>query len=292
MKNVILLIGGDLCHHVAAKLDLDRWDIWGLRRNPMPDSLVRWIQADVTVPDSLHDLPRDISHVLYAPSPDARDQISYQATYRAGVGCVLDALTKTSRLQRFMLVGSTVVWAPINAANAMTLVDETTPTCANNFRSEAILQAEAQLLKRLPGRGVALRLAGIYGPGRTRLIDSLRSGRLVAPDGPGHWSNRIHIEDAATACIHLMNLPKPANCYIGTDGNPTRTREFYEKLADLLGVPRPASRMLPPTGKRLSNARLVGSGWIPRWPDALAGYRAILNTNSGELLSNSYFRSE
>lgn len=276
MRNVILLIGGDLCRHVASKLDPDCWEIWGLRRNPIAHDAIRWIKADLAVPASLRDLPRNISHVLYAPSPDARDRVSYQAVYPLGVAHMLAALARTSRLQRFVLVGSSVVWPASDAAHSMAWVDESTPTRAWNFRSEAILQAEAELFEKLPEGGIALRLAGIYGPRRTRLINSLRSGRLVAPAGEGHWSNRIHVEDAATACMHLLGLSNPAACYIGSDGTPTRTSEFYAQLADLLGVPHPPSRVQPPSGKRLSNARLVDSGWTPRWPDAIAGYRALL----------------
>lgn len=274
-RPVILLIGGDLCRHIATRLDSARWEVWGLRRSRVTDAAIRWIQADLTDPASLHDLPRGITHVVYAPSPDARDREHYQSAYPLGVGHVLDALP-VATLRRFVLVGSSAVWPPADPARPMAWVDETTPTRADNFRSEAILQAETALHERLPGRGVALRLGGIYGPGRTRLIERLRSGALIAPDGPGHWSNRIHIEDAARACVHLLGLSDPANCYIGTDGHPTRTGNFYAQLADLLDEPRPPSQVRAPSGKRLSNARLVASGWQPRWPDALAGYRALL----------------
>lgn len=276
-KHVVLLIGGDLCRHVAARLAPEHWQTWGLRRHPPADASMRTIQADLAVPASLRDLPRDISHVVYAPSPDAREPTSYQTTYPLGVENLLDALAPATHLKRLVLVGSSVVWPASDAAHAMDWVDETTPACADNFRSAAILQAEKILFDRLPGRGVVLRLGGIYGPGRSRLIEHLRSGQLVSPKGPGHWSNRIHIEDAASACIHLLGLPDPETCYIGTDGHPTKTGEFHAQLADLMGVPRPPSCLRPPSGKRLSNARLVDSGWFPRWPDALVGYRAILN---------------
>lgn len=272
-KNVVLLIGGNLCRHVAERLDPEHWQIWGLRRNPVADPHIRWLQADVTVPASLRSLPNDLTHVLYAPSPDMRERAGYLATYPLGLDNLLE---KTPLLQRFVLVGSSVVWPAADAADAMAWVDETTPTRAENFRAEAILLAEAVLFERLPDRGVALRLGGIYGPGRTRLINRLCSGRLVSPDGPGHWSNRIHIEDAAAACVHLLGLPEPANCYIGTDNHPTVTSQFHAALADLLEMPRPSLRMLPPSGKRLSSERLIASGWRPRWPDALAGYRAIV----------------
>lgn len=278
MRKVILLVGGELCRRVATALNPQDWELWGLRRHPDPDPdpRMRWIQADLGAPRSLLGLPPDITHVLYAPAPDSRERESYQTAYPLGARNLLLALPDADRIQRFVLVGSSVVWPASSTSKASAWVDETTPVQAHNFRSEAILQAEDEVFEQLGERGVALRLGGIYGPGRTRLLDGLRHGRIVAPDGPGHWSNRIHIDDAASACIHLLGLSNPDRSYIGTDGHPTDTHVFYDQLADLLDVPRPSRRAMPPTGKRLSNKRLLESGWAPRWPDALAGYRAIL----------------
>jgi hypothetical protein len=53
---------------------------------------------------------------------------------------------------------------------------------------------------------------------------------------------------------------------------------LYDHLAALTGAPRPPDGP-PPAGvgsKRLSNARLRSSGFVPRWPDARAGYAAVL----------------
>lgn len=277
MKNTILLVGGDLCRRVAAALDPGHWEIFGLRRQQMMDPSIQWIQADLSIPTSLRRLPAGVSHVLYAPAPDRRDADVYRSTYPEGLNNLLTALDEDSScLQRVVLVDSTAVWSAPDAAHEMAWIDETTPVCRDGFRAETMLAAEEILFNTLGERGVALRLAGIYGPGRTRLIDAVRNNRLSAPEGPGHWSNRIHIEDAASACVHLLTLPQPARCYIGTDGHPTRTGEFYDRLADLLGVVRPVRQIMPPSGKRLSNARLIASGWTPRWVDAVAGYQVML----------------
>ncbi len=202
--------------------------------------------------------------------------VSYETVYPVGIRHLLDALAGQRTLQRLVLVGSTAVWPPADAGNPGLWVDERTPTRPDSFRGDAIVRAETLLRDWLPGRSTVLRLGGIYGPSRTRLLDGLRAGKLVAPDGPGHWSNRIHIDDAASACLHLLRLPNPAACYIGTDGHPTDKAWFYDRLAELLSVPHPLRETMAPTGKRLSNARLVVSGWSPRWPDAVAGYRALL----------------
>ncbi len=104
----------------------------------------------------------------------------------------------------------------------------------------------------------------------------LQSGRVAAPDGPGHWANRIHIDDAARACAHLLNLPHPQSLYIGTDDQPMPTAKLYDELAGLIDGPLPKREWRAPSGKRLSNARLRASGWAPLWPDALEGYKACL----------------
>ncbi len=276
-NNSILLIGGDLCQRVASRLDPEVWDIYGLRRHPPQAPGVRWIRADLGVAETLHELPNAITHVLYAPSPDARTQASYEAVYPTGIRHLLDALAGQSTLQRLVLVSSTAVWPSASTDAPDLWVDENTPTCPDNFRGDAIVRAETWLLDRLPRQSTVLRLGGIYGPGRTQLLDGLRTGKRVAPDGPGHWSNRIHIDDAASACLHLLQLAQPDACYIGTDGNPTEKGWFYDRLADLLSVAPPSRQAMAPSGKRLSNKRLVASGWSPCWPDAVEGYRALLH---------------
>src|SRR3546814_902225 len=146
----------------------------------------------------------------------------------------------------------------------------------------SLREAEAALHAFLsPGVGVALRLSGLYGPERLRLLHGLRAGTITAPDGPGHWANRIHIDDAARACAHLLNLADPRPLYIGTDDHPMPTAQLYDALARLMGAPLPARRLQAPSGKQLSNARLRASGWAPEWPSALDWYAAYLAKQRG-----------
>ncbi|MFA7670481.1 MAG: SDR family NAD(P)-dependent oxidoreductase, partial [Burkholderiaceae bacterium] len=112
----------------------------------------------------------------------------------------------------------------------------------------------------------------LYGPGRLRLPQGLQAGTIQAPAGLGHWVNRIHIDDAARACAHLLTISDPQPLYIGTDDHPLPATELYDELARMMKVALPAQCLLPPTGKRLSNARLRASGWRPTWPTALEWY--------------------
>jgi nucleoside-diphosphate-sugar epimerase len=292
--NTLLLVGGDLCARTAGALDPRAWTCAGLRRRAMdarPGARIRWLRTDLGDPDALagtlaaipapgdtasgdpEPAPPPITHILYAPAPDARTPQAYARAYPLGLRALLDALPDPGRLRRCVLVDSSAVWGQ---GPADRWVDEDTPPAPADFRGAAMLEAEALLHARLPGRGVALRLSGLYGPGRLRLTDGLRAGRIAAPDGPGHWANRIHVDDAARACAHLLALADPLPRYIGTDDHPMPTADLYDALARMAGGPPPARESRPPNGKRLSNARLRASGWTPAWPDMLDGYAACL----------------
>jgi len=275
--NTILLVGGELCERTARLLDPARWTCIGLRRRrvvPDRENPISWYQADVRSPQSLalldDDLFSRITHILYAPSPDSRTALHYAQTYSLGFRRMLSTLPArcVRNLQRCVLVSSSVVWGP-----SEDWVDESTPVQHTGFRAEALLDAEAALERFLPpGTGIALRLSGLYGPGRLRLLQGLQAGTIQAPAGPGHWANRIHIDDAAGACAHLLTLSDPQPLYIGTDDRPLPTAELYNALTRMMKVALPALRPLAPSGKRLSNARLRASGWRPTWPTALQWY--------------------
>ena len=80
-----------------------------------------------------------------------------------------------------------------------------------------------QLLWTVVGRRWWSVSVGIYGPGRTRLIDSVRDGSAVGPVGPPVFTNRIHRDDCARVLEHLLFLPDPAPLYLAVDDDPVRS---------------------------------------------------------------------
>jgi nucleoside-diphosphate-sugar epimerase len=146
-----------------------------------------------------------------------------------------------------------------------------------------VLEGE-RLLLGSPFPATVLRLGGIYGPGRTRLIERVRRGLAVCPDGPPLYTNRIHRDDCAGALHHLMNVDQPDQIYIGVDHEPAEQCEILRWLAAQLGVSPPGVE--PPSGsevrrhqsnKRCSNAKLMASGYIFRYPAFRDGYMALLD---------------
>ena len=280
MSDRILLAGcGDLGQRVATQLLRRGHDVFALRRQPPPDghSGMNWLRADLSCMASLAALPDGLTHLVYLPTPDAREESAYRTVFITGLRHLLSAMD-TTRLGRVLLVSSSAVYGEHGGA----WVNEETPPSPLGFNGRVLLQAESDLHQQAIGKlwlPVVLRLAGLYGPGRTHLIERLRRGIVTVPRQVPHWSNLIHVEDAASAIVHLLHHTSPASLYLGVDDTPLPLHERYDALASLLGVASPAVGPPPVNvgSKRLCNAHLRASGFVPCWPDARAGYAALLH---------------
>jgi len=276
MTERVLLAGcGDLGLRVARRL-LDRGDhAWALRRTPRADEAqgIHWFRADLRQPESLRHLPPGITQLVYLPTPGRRDEPAYRATFVDGLRHLLQALDRHA-LRRVLFVSSTAVYG----AQAEGWVDENTVPAPEGFNGTVLLEAERWLAAQaVPS--VVLRLAGLYGPGRLQLVDRLRAGVATVPRDPPHWANRIHVDDAAAAIVHLLGLPDAQALYIGADDTPLPLDVLYDDLARRIGAPTPAAGPAPGGvgSKRLCNTRLRQSGFSLRWPDAREGYAALLD---------------
>ena len=203
--------------------------------------------------------------VVVALSTRPRTEESYRATYVDGMGRALDALQHPP--ERAVMVSSTAVHG---THGQPCLEDETSPAVPADGPGRMLLAAEEAFHERLP-HGSVLRLSGLYGGSSTRLLDTVREGRV---DDPHRWTNRIHREDAAAAVVHLLRMQaRPERLYLGTDDEPAQLGDVAAYLAERVGAPAP-----PPAdparghGKRLSNARLRSAGWAPGFPSYREGY--------------------
>jgi nucleoside-diphosphate-sugar epimerase len=149
-----------------------------------------------------------------------------------GLRRLLDALPAGCRP---ILSSSTGVWGDEGGR----LVDETTPPRPEREAGRVLVEAEGLLQTHPRGPGVALRFAGLYGPGRLPRIDDLRAGRPLAAN-PDSWLNMIHVADAASVVVAAADSPAPAPLYVVSDGRPIRRRDWYERLAALTGSPSPS----------------------------------------------------
>jgi nucleoside-diphosphate-sugar epimerase len=278
VKRVLIVgcgyVGTALGQELAARGDL----VWGIRRNPelLPPS-IQPIQADILQTDALPGLLPDAPDVVvYAASAGGFSDHEYRAAYVDGVRSLLRALVRMgAQPERLLFTSSTGVYGRSDGA----WVDEDTPPEPAAFNGSRVLEGEHLVLDG-PFRGVVLRIGGIYGPGRTALLDRIRSGQAVCPPEPV-WSNRIHRDDCAGALLHLLDHPDPASIYIGVDREPADICTVMTWLADRLGVPRPgrvegAGGTSRGSNKQCSSDRLVESGYQFRYPGYREGFEAVL----------------
>ena len=265
----------------AEGLAEEGWDVWGLRRSPerLPDS-VRPLEADVTRPSSLRAgaLPADLDLLAYAVSADEGREGAYRAAYVEGLGNVLAALEEAGGMpERILYVSSTAVYGQSDGE----WVDEESPTEPPGFRGRILLEGEAEALKAREGTAV-VRLGGIYGPGRTRLVDRVRSGEARCPSDPPRYSNRIHRDDAAGILRHLVDTPSPDRIYLGVDEDPAPICRVLRWLARETGSPEPPRSADDGGGrrrrsnKRCSSRRIREAGYSFRYPSFREGYRELL----------------
>ncbi|MGH8048045.1 MAG: SDR family oxidoreductase, partial [Chthoniobacterales bacterium] len=165
---------------------------------------------------------------------------------------------------RLIFTSSTSVYAQADGA----WVHETSPAEPQRETGELLLEAESIALR---AGGNVLRLAGIYGPGRSVLLRKFRGGSAVLEDGGHRWINQIHRDDAARAVLAVAQSGAPGEIYNVADDTPATQREVYGWIADFLNQPPPPegpadmNRKRGWTSKRVSNARLRALGWAPQF---------------------------
>jgi nucleoside-diphosphate-sugar epimerase len=247
--------------------------VYGLRRRTaaLPAG-IHPIAADLCTGDGFDALPRGIDTLVYCPTPDARVEAAYRTTYVDGLARLLEALPSPAPTLRVLFVSSSAVYGQ----NAGEWVDETSPTEAPGFNGRILLEAEALARARAPS--CALRLAGLYGPGRLWLLRRLRAGQPIAAGC--HWTNRIHLDDAAALIVTVLRQPLPPPVVIGVDDEPSAEGTVLDGLADRMGLPRLPREGDPSTisGKRLRNHLARTLGWRPRYASWRDGYADVLTS--------------
>ena len=236
MANVLIIGCGYVGSVLGAALAGEGHLVWGMRRNPenLPES-IKPLGTDVHDKDLSDFLPKGLDFIFYTLSSGGGGEAGYRAAYADGPRNLIEALDKKGeRPKRIFFTSSTAVYAQTDGC----WVDEESLTQPTHYSGRILLEGERTLLESNHSATI-LRLAGIYGPGRTRLIDSVRAGRAESHTGPPRFTNRIHRDDCAGALAHLMQMDAPDEIYIGVDDAPADRREVLNWLADRLGVPLP-----------------------------------------------------
>lgn len=129
-------------------------------------------------------------------------------------------------------------------------VDEQTPATPTNARSRERADAEQAWLAFGAANNIAVqvfRLAGIYGPGQSQLVQLARgtARRIIKP---GQIFNRIHVEDIARALDASLERPRAGAVYNVTDNEPAPPQDVVTFAASLCGVKPPPEISLDDAG--------------------------------------------
>lgn len=279
MSRILIAGCGDVGSALGSRLAAAGHEVWGLRRSAaaLPGG-VRLVRADLGEPEALARLPARIDAVVYLATADRFDDHAYERAYVRGARNLLAALEASAgALRRFVFVSSTSVYAQ----SAGEWVDEDSPTEPVRFSGKRLLEGEC-LVRRAPARAIVVRFAGIYGPGRSRLQQSVLDAK-PCQQTPPLYTNRIHRDDCAAVLEHVLALDAPEEIYLGADCEPAPQCAVMDWLAAELGVPAPP-RIEPADeadaktsrNKRCRNARLLASGYRFIYPSYREGYAKII----------------
>lgn len=278
MKHVVIAGCGDVGTALALQLLARGWQVYGLRRDPtqLPEGITP-IAADLTQPEKPADWPAKVDYLVYCPAAGNRDAELYQKLYVDGLTHVLGWINSSGkRLSHLLQVSSTGVYAQSEGE----WVTENSRATADSATSKKLLAAEDVALRSGVPASV-VRLGGIYGPGRNRLIEQVRTGLQVQAEPP-QYTNRIHRDDAAGLLAHLLALADQrellAPCYLGVDDDPATLFDVTSWLAEQLGTSLQSDGPLSTRSgsKRCSNELARESGWQPAYPSFREGYAELL----------------
>ncbi|MGJ8513872.1 Protein YeeZ [Carnimonas sp. R-84981] len=278
-SRTILIVGcGDIGSALGLQLQAQGYRVIGARRDSrsVPASFEA-IQLDVGDNASVSALP-DADVLVYAISADKFEESAYQSAYSQGLDNILSEFEQRPQPPRQVLfVSSTSVYAQSSGE----VVDESSPTTPDRFSGQIMCQAEQRLINS-PLPGSVVRLSGIYGPGRERLINQARDGYTV-PQNPAVFTNRIHRDDAAGVLAFLIERYQQGDAvddiYLASDDEPATLYEVMTWLAQRLDV-TPSQQLDASarrrSNKRCSNARLKAQGYRFRYPSFREGYADVL----------------
>ena len=192
-RRVLLAGCGDVGTALGLRLSDRGWAATGVRRHAdrLPAPLAG-ASLDLTDPGEAR-LP-DVDAVVVTLTADGHDVAGYEHTYLGGLRGLRRALGKQEPL--VVLVSSTGVLGGGDGER----VTETTPPDPQRPTAHVLLAAEELAAELFPDL-VIVRPAGIYGPGRTSMVERVRRG---APLAHRRVTNRIHRDDLVTVLATLL----------------------------------------------------------------------------------------
>jgi nucleoside-diphosphate-sugar epimerase len=253
----VLVAGCGWLGTAIARALVERGDrVTGIRRDPGRAAAlaalgVEPLAVDLAAPGAEARLPA-ADAVVACQSASADGEAAYRAAYVDANRALLAAASRGGA-RAFVYTGSTGVFGQRDGSE----VDEATPPAPASASAAVLVEAERLVTGAAAGglRACVVRLSGLYGPGRTGVVERVRSGALALGPGDDAWMNFCHRDDAVAFVLAALDRARPGAVHHGSDAHPARRREVVEWIAARIGVaPRRAESAAPGPSRRISSA--------------------------------------
>jgi len=183
---------------------------------------------------------------------------------------LLTALNRSSLPRALVYVSTSGVYGDCAGEQ----VSETRPPRPHNARARRRLDAERRLRRHAAAAGrrlVILRAPGIYAEDRMP-AERVRQGLpALRPEEDIH-TNHIHADDLAGLCLAAARRGRGGRVYNAVDDSGLRMGDWFDVVADHLGLPRPPrlpraevmATVTPAMQSFLSESRRLDNGRIKR----------------------------
>ena len=220
------------------------------RRDALREAGVQPIVGNLDDPASLGRLAGLADAVLVLAPPPSTGHTDPR------LRALLAALSRRTTPARVVYASTTGVYGDCRGE----LVSETRPLNATTDRSRRRVDAESQLRAwgRATGARVSvLRIPGIYASDREggRPQDRVKRGTPVLAAEDDGYTNHIHADDLARACIAALWRGRPQRVVQVCDDSDLKTGDYYDLVADLSGLPRPPRVTRAQAGEQFSAAQ-------------------------------------
>ncbi len=152
---------------------------------------------------------------------------------------LLQALARSTRVRRIVYGSTSGVYGDAGGAR----FDETRATRPATPRARRRVDAEARTRHHGRAFGVnasVLRIPGIYALGREGgdPRERVRRGAPLLADADDVYTNHIHADDLARACVAALFRATPQRIYHASDDSALKMGEHFDAVADAFGLPR------------------------------------------------------
>jgi nucleoside-diphosphate-sugar epimerase len=251
-ERILIAGAGWLGGALARTLLAARYEVVVLRRDAaqlkaLAEAGATPLALDLAAPGAAKRIPGAIDAIVACQSAGDDTPDAYRAAYVASNAALLDAAARL-RVSAFVYTGSTGVFGQRDGGDVV----EGSPPAPSGPAGEVLAEAEGLVLGAAEGGVPAriVRLSGLYGPGRTGIVERVRSGRLALGPGDDAWMNFCHLEDAVAIVVAALLRGEPGRVYHGSDAGPARRREVVEWVAGRLGIPPPRGEVAVPGPNR------------------------------------------